>query len=127
MTSHHTDRRLSIYYDGDCPLCSKEINFYKTFKGADAIRWVDLCKAPRSFIDTNLDRDAALERFHVRSPDGILHSGGAAFAHMWSVLPALAVPGRWMRLWPFSVLLEAAYRTFLLMRRGFQKLARTIA
>ena len=121
------DPRMSVYYDGDCPLCSKEIGFYKTFKGADAIRWVDLRKAPSGLIETNLDRDAALERFHVRTPDGVLYSGGAAFAHMWSVLPALAVPGRLMRLWPFSVLLEAAYRTFLLMRRGLQRLARTIA
>ncbi len=126
MAPHHTDRRLSVYYDGDCPLCSKEIGLYRTFKGADAIHWVDLRKAPSGLIEKNLDRDTALERFHVRSPDGVLHSGGAAFAHMWSVLPALAVAGRLMRLWPFSALLEGAYRTFLLMRRGLQRLARIV-
>ena len=36
-----TTRSLTVFFDGSCPICSKEINFYKMRAGADELSWVD--------------------------------------------------------------------------------------
>ena len=34
-----------VFYDGACPLCIREIAFYKRRKGADGVTWVDVSDA----------------------------------------------------------------------------------
>lgn len=80
---------VTVYYDGDCPLCSREIRAYRGLEGADRICWVDLRSADPAELADGLDRNEALARFHVRGADGSLVSGGAAFLELWRSLPAL--------------------------------------
>ena len=35
----------TLYYDGACPLCAREIAFYRNLKGASDIRWTDVSTA----------------------------------------------------------------------------------
>ena len=41
-SSTQTTRSLTVFFDGSCPICSKEINFYKMRAGADELSWVDV-------------------------------------------------------------------------------------
>jgi hypothetical protein len=34
--------RLTVYYDGSCPICSREIGFYRARPGADGFDWVNV-------------------------------------------------------------------------------------
>lgn len=107
---------VTVYYDGACPLCSREIGVYRGLRGADRVCWVDVQSADRAALGEDLTREEALARFHVRGADGSLVSGGAAFVRLWNSLPALgwlaAVAGRP----PLSWALEPAYRLFLRLR-----------
>ena len=78
---------LTVYYDGSCPLCDREIKFYQTKAGAENVKWHDV--APLSSLDPTLGltRRAALERFHVQTANGELLSGAAAFSQLWLSLP----------------------------------------
>ena len=37
-------KNLTVYFDGDCPMCSREVSVYKNKKGAADIYWIDVTK-----------------------------------------------------------------------------------
>lgn len=113
-----TDARpdLTVYYDGACPVCSREIAVYRRQSGADACGWVDVSQAPAEALGPDLTPNRALERLHVRRADGRLVHGAAAFALMWQALPSTRWLGRIAGIPPVTWMLEAAYRLFLRLR-----------
>jgi predicted DCC family thiol-disulfide oxidoreductase YuxK len=113
----------TVYYDGACPLCSREIALYQRLAGAETLRWVDVSAAAPAELGPDLTREQALARFHVREADGRLVSGGSGFVVVWRRLPAT----RWLA-WiaarpPASWLLEPMYRLFLRIRPWLARLA----
>lgn len=113
---------LTVFYDGACPMCRREIGFYRRRRGADRLRWVDVSALPEADVAPGLSRTAALGRFHVRTPDGRLHGGGAAFARLWAALPGFRPFGLLLGCRPLVWGLEAAYRLFLPLRPRLQRL-----
>lgn len=112
-----------VYYDGGCPVCSREIAHYRTRRGAERLAFVDVSGAGDPAPD--LPREAALARMHVRRADGQLVSGAAAFAALWRALPGWRWLGR-IAAWPgVAQCLDISYRGFLrlrpLWRRPFRK------
>jgi predicted DCC family thiol-disulfide oxidoreductase YuxK len=123
--------RPAVFFDGSCPLCTAEISTYRKCRGADEIDWVDVAGAGTGVhsetIAPGLMRTDAMRRFHMRRADGEIVSGGAAFAELWTALPAFSWAGRIGRQRPVSLLLEGAYRMFLPVRPLLQKLLRSRA
>lgn len=106
---------LTVYYDGACPLCRREVAFYRRLDRADRIDWQDV-SPPDAAPGCGLSREAALARFHARRPDGRLFDGAAAFVAVWRCLPGfrhLAPLAAWP---PALRALERAYRGFLRVR-----------
>lgn len=120
--------RPAVFFDGSCPLCAAEIATYRKCRGADDVDWVDVAEdttgGERERLAPGLTRHDAMRRFHMRRADGKIVSGGAAFAELWSALPALAWAGRIGRLPGIALLLEGAYRLFLPVRPVLQKMLR---
>jgi predicted DCC family thiol-disulfide oxidoreductase YuxK len=122
MSDGAAHQRLSVYYDGGCPLCRAEIDHYRRCAGADRVAFVDVGRgAPAPALGPGLSRDAALRRFHVRGADGHLVSGAAAFARLWQALPGWRWLGRLIQLrllglQPVLVVAEWAYRLSLPLR-----------
>jgi predicted DCC family thiol-disulfide oxidoreductase YuxK len=112
-----------VYFDGSCPLCRREIDFYRRREGAEAINWVDVSAADYAGGDGAPDPQLAMKRFHVKRPDGALVSGGAAFAELWVAIPALRPFGILFRHPPFSWAIDFSYRLFLPLRPWLQKFA----
>lgn len=80
------NRKLTIYYDGACPLCRSEIEHYRAQDEAEALSFVDVSPAG-AMPGADLSRSAALARFHVRDRSGALLSGARAFVEVWRSLP----------------------------------------
>lgn len=118
MSSISPLAELTVYFDGSCPLCRREIALYRRQRGAERLVWVDVSAGEA--LGEGLSCEAAMRRFHVREPQGRLLSGGAAFARLWRALPAWRVLG-WGLAWPpMSWALELAYRLFLPLRPRLQ-------
>lgn len=117
MTS--TPERLTVWYDGDCPLCIREIAFMRRLDRRGRIDFVNLATGAACPID----RREMLARFHV-TEDGKLLSGAAAFAAMWRAIPMLRPLGLVARN-PFALAaLEWLYLFFLEVRPSLQGWAR---
>ena len=111
----------TVYFDGGCPVCRREIAHYRSRPGANGIRWVDASTAEAHALGPDLDGERALARFHVRTEDGRLVSGAAAFATLWQSLPTYARLGR-LAAWPPALtVLETGYHAFLKMRPLWRK------
>ena len=63
--------QLTLYFDGGCPVSAREIGFYRSRRGAERIRWVDLSRCDDAELGNDLSRLQAFARLHVRWPDGI--------------------------------------------------------
>jgi predicted DCC family thiol-disulfide oxidoreductase YuxK len=114
---------LTVYYDGACPLCRREIGYYRHQRGAERIDWIDVSSDGADAIAPDLDRAAALTRFHVRLPDGRLADGARGFAAMWGALPGWRWLGLLVGAPVVALVMEAGYRWFLRIRPAMQRLA----
>jgi predicted DCC family thiol-disulfide oxidoreductase YuxK len=76
-----------MYYDGGCPLCSREVNHYRRLDRDGRIRWVDISRDPRELEVQGVTLTEGMARLHVRERGGRLVSGARAFAAVWDELP----------------------------------------
>ena len=109
-------RKLQIFYDGGCPVCAREICFYRKRPGTDAFEWVDVRQPNLGRLGAVLSRELALKRMHVRLADGELLSGAAAFGATWQRLPGFVWLGKLVALPVIDRCTELVYRVFLVIR-----------
>lgn len=82
------DAKLTVLFNGACPICSREIAAYQRRAEAEGldIAFEDLNTAD---LDAwGVDREAARRRLHLRE-GGRVRSGLDAFVALWRVLPRL--------------------------------------
>lgn len=106
----------TVYFDGACPVCRREIAHYRRQRGSESIAWVDASSCDEAELGPDLDRSVVLSRFHVRNADGTLASGTTAFVAIWRRLPASSWLAALASSRPVLALLEAAYPIFLRIR-----------
>jgi predicted DCC family thiol-disulfide oxidoreductase YuxK len=116
------DRTLTVYHDGACPLCQREIA---------ALKWADRNRRI-SFVDVSpadaapacpLPQAQLLARFHVRLADGRMVEGARAFTEAWGLASGFA-PIAWLgRFAPTRWVMDRVYDLFLKVRPSLQRLA----
>jgi predicted DCC family thiol-disulfide oxidoreductase YuxK len=111
--------RLTVWYDGACPLCIREIALMRRLDKRGAIDFVDV--APEAAA-CPIDRQLLLDRFHAQETGGPVLSGAAAFAAMWRAIPMLRPLGIVARNSVVLVILERTYIAFLKVRPRLQRL-----
>lgn len=116
-----TSSPFTVYYDGGCPVCRREVGFYQRQPGAEHLHWINLAAVGPIGLGADLDHAEAMTRFHVRRPDGRLASGALAFALLWQQLPQFRLAGRVAALPGVVHLLEVGYRVVLRLRKLWRK------
>ncbi len=109
--------QVTVWYDGGCPLCVREIALMRRLDRGRRVEWVDLGDGESV---CPIDRGELLARFHARE-GGVMRSGAAAFAAMWRAIPAMRPLGLAARMPGVLPVLEAAYLRFLRVRPGLQR------
>ena len=118
---------LKVLYDGECPLCRREIAHVRGLaqrQGDSALCFVDISREADGDATFAAERATLLARFHVERADGTRLHGAAAFVAMWKRLPGWRWLARLVRLPGMLALLEIAYCGFLRLRPALQSLAR---
>ena len=116
-------RPTTVFYDGACPLCLKEIGLLKRLDKTGALAFENVAD-PDAAPSCDISRETLLARFHVRKPDGEIIDGALAFFEAWGRLPRLGFLRTLARVEPLVWLTERAYRVFLKVRPSLQRLAR---
>lgn len=112
--------QVTVWYDGDCPLCVREIKLMRRQSRPGAINFVELQSATGCPLDTK----TLMSRFHAQERGEPIVSGAAAFAAMWRAVPVLRPLGLLARFKPVLWVLERMYLGFLKIRPWLQQRVR---
>lgn len=102
---------LEVFFDGDCPLCLKEINMIRRMDHQQKILFTDIA-APQFDINAcGKTMRQLMEEIHARLPDGTWVTGVDVFRLLYSAIGFgwLVVP---TRLPGVSHFLDLTYRVF---------------
>jgi len=80
---------LTIFYDGSCPVCAREIAHYRALSRSDRLHFIDISAASFDAGALGLDQSALMKTMHARDSAGRLYLGVEAFRALWSGLPGL--------------------------------------
>lgn len=119
----HTAASLTVFYDGDCPLCRREMALYAGMKPNTPVCYVDVNQSGLQLPPHTTQREL-LARFHVQDGHGRLRSGARAFLLLWAALPGWRWLARLGRFPGVPALLERVYWCFLRVRPLMQHLVR---
>lgn len=107
--------RVEVFFDGDCPLCRREINWLRKRDRDELVKFTDI--AAPSFEATILGKtqDELMARIHGRLPDGTWIEGVEVFRQLYAAvgLGWLVAP---TRLPLVRQLLDLGYRIFARFR-----------
>ena len=108
---------VTVWFDGECPLCVREIAFMRRLDKRRRIHFVEIQGADACPID----RAELMRRFHAREQGADLVSGAAAFAAMWRAIPILRPLGLLAKSKLVLSMLEWLYVRFLVIRPWLQR------
>ncbi len=118
---------VSLFWDGACPLCRREIQYYKWLDTEKRVDWVDIQTQPERLAVHGVPLEVALARIHGTDRRGTLVQGVPAFLAVWEVLPYWNVLPPIVRTFPFAMpLVDAAYSWWAKRRPGISNRVRAL-
>ncbi|MFT6395502.1 MAG: putative DCC family thiol-disulfide oxidoreductase YuxK [Bradymonadia bacterium] len=110
---------VEVFYDGDCPLCMREIRMLQRLdRNGQRIRFTDIAAPAFEPSQTGLSAEELMERIHGRLADGTPIEGVEVFRRLYSAVGfgRLVSVSRWGGI---SHALDAGYRFFAKNRLRF--------
>ena len=105
------DWRIEVFYDGDCPVCLREVRFLRRLDRKRRIRFTNIASADFRASDHGKTMEAFMSEIHGRLPDGTWIRGVEVFRRLYSAV-GLA-PLVWVTRLPMMAgLLDKGYRIF---------------
>ena len=78
---------ITVFYDGKCGLCSREIGHYMKISPPTTFIWRDIANEPKHLKNISVSQSDALRRLHVSDQAGTIYVGIDAFIAIWKKLP----------------------------------------
>ena len=103
---------ITVYYDGKCGMCRREISHYQRIAPEGLFNWVEITSNPAPFLAKGFRVEEGLKALHVEDGDGKMHIGVAAFIVIWQKLPRWQLIAMLTSLPLILPLLEFCYRHF---------------
>jgi predicted DCC family thiol-disulfide oxidoreductase YuxK len=109
--SESSSFQIKLLYDGDCPLCGREVAFLRRRNRRGQLAFEDIAAPGFDPARYGLERADVMARMHGVLPDGRVVEGMEVFRRAYAAvgLGALLAPTRWPLLRP---LFDRAYAVF---------------
>ena len=103
---------ISVFFDGKCNLCSKEINYYRRIAPKNTFNWVDITKIPGELDKFEIKLSDGLRLMHVADSNGNISTGVDAFIIMWKQIKYWKFLGLFVSLPIVKQIANLLYRYF---------------
>jgi predicted DCC family thiol-disulfide oxidoreductase YuxK len=103
---------ITVYYDGICGLCSKEINYYRGIAPDSVFEWIDVASNPNAMNDYKITQSQALLYLHAIDAKEVIYIGSDAFALIWKNIPRWKILGYLISLPLIKSLCKIIYTAF---------------
>jgi len=80
------DFDVEVFFDGDCPLCSREIDLLRRLDKKGRIVFTDITSPEFDAGALGLDPGALMERLHARLPDGEVVAGVEVLRRLYAAV-----------------------------------------
>lgn len=80
-------QQVTMFHDGDCPMCKFEVTAMQKLDIKNAVRWVDITKDKDSLDKAGISYEAAMARIHVQDENMKMLTGVRGFLVVWKRLP----------------------------------------
>ncbi len=107
---------LTVYYDGACHLCSREIDHYKKLPKADRVLWKDIADPHFDALKEGRELSEFNRTMHVKRPNGEFFQGVDAFLVIWEVLGKFSWLARIVNSRAGRPVFDLGYATFARIR-----------
>jgi len=77
---------ITVFYDGKCGLCSKEIDHYKSIAPDGIFIWEDITQSTTALNKEGINLADGLKLLHAKNNNGKMHIGLDAFILIWGQL-----------------------------------------
>lgn len=78
--------QVEVFYDGDCPLCMREIRMLMARDRAGRIRFTNIAAPDFDAAGAGLDRATLMAKIHARLPTGEIIEGVEVFRQLYSAV-----------------------------------------
>lgn len=111
MQDQSMSYELEVFFDGECPLCVREIRFLQRRDKRVRVRFTDIARPDFDPTALGISWASLMDRIHARLPDGTWIEGVEVFRRLYR-----AVGLGWLlaptRVWGLRQLADWAYRVF---------------
>ena len=116
MATESRAAEIEVFFDGGCPLCSREVRFLRRWDRRGVIRFTDIDAEGFEPVPGHPGHDALMARIHAQLPDGRWIEGVEVFRRLYAAIgfgPLVALS----RLPGITQLLDWSYALFARNRR----------
>lgn len=103
---------ITVFYDGKCGLCSKEIDHYRRIAPDGIFDWQDITVSDGQLKASGIELSDGLKLLHVKDKTGQIHIGVDAFIVIWKQLKRWRILAAIVSLPIVKPMAQWIYRTF---------------
>lgn len=103
---------ITVFYDGKCGLCAKEINHYRKIAPNGIFDWQDITKSDDGLEKVGITLSEGLRLLHARDNNKKIHVGLDAFILIWKQLKRWRLLAALASLPIIRQIADLAYRSF---------------
>ena len=78
---------ITVFYDGKCGLCRREIAHYKRIAPAGIFSWIDITVDKKALEKIGIRYADGLKLLHATDANGTVHAGVDVFLLIWKNIP----------------------------------------
>ena len=109
-------KKIKVFYDGKCNICTKEINFYSKIDKDKNFDWINIHNNKEKIKNTGLSKKELLSILHIQNEKGSIIKGVDAFAIMWSKFRYLKPLSFALKFKPINIFANFLYKLWLKTR-----------